>query len=160
MNQRIKLSTELFGLNQHLALKALGQLKPEDFHTRPMDCANSFQWVFGHVVASRFHLAKALGLDVEAPGDKLYAMGADTHGPDAYPSVEELKKAYSEVTAKLQERFQNVTDSELDAAPPYKIPGIEESLAGLVSFLAFHEAYHVGQLAYIIRLHGCERLVG
>lgn len=160
MNQRIKLSTELYDLNRRLALKALDQLEPEQLHLRPQDCANSFQWVLGHIVAARFHLAMALGIDGQAPGDELYGAGADTHEPNAYPSIEELKTAYDDISDKLQERFRSITDGELDGAPPYKVPGIEETLAGLVSVQAFHEAYHVGQLAYIIRLHGCDRLVG
>ena len=44
--------------------------------------------------------------------------------------------------------------------PPYSIPGIEKTTAGTLAFLSLHESYHVGQLAYILRLHGREKLVG
>jgi uncharacterized damage-inducible protein DinB len=160
MNTRIKLSAELYNLNEVLALKALNEATPATLEVRPMDKANSFAWVFGHIVNSRFHIAKAIGLDEKASFDELYSMGSDVRGADAYPSVDELKTAYADITGRLKARLEKLTDSDLDGAPAFKVPGIEESVAGLISFMAFHEAYHIGQLAYIQRLHGGPKLVG
>jgi uncharacterized damage-inducible protein DinB len=160
MNPRIKLSVELYTLNEHLALKALGEAKPETLDDRPLDKANSFAWIFGHITGSRFQVARMIGLDKEFPWGDVYNMGTEVKSSDSYPSVDKLKAAYEEISAALKERFEELTDADLDGEPAFKIPGIEESTAGMLSFMAFHEAYHVGQLAYIQRLHGGKGLVG
>jgi uncharacterized damage-inducible protein DinB len=160
MNPRIKLSVELYHLNEYLTLKALKEADAGSLDTRPLDKANSFAWIFGHITGSRFQIGKQLGLKNEFKWTELYNMRADVKEPDAYPSIDELKEAFGEICAALKGRFEELTDADLDGEPPFKIPGIEESMAGTISFMAFHEAYHVGQLAYVQRLNGGEQLVG
>ena len=160
MNQRIKLSVELHKFNEYLTLKALGELDSEHLYERPLDRCNSFYWVIGHIVWTRYELAKALGLEETLPGGDLFEIGAEIRDPEVYPPFEELTAAYTDICAKLNTKFEVLTDAELDGTPPFKIPGIEESIAGIVSFLSFHESYHVGQLAYILRIHGGKQLVG
>jgi hypothetical protein len=160
MNPRIKLSVELYTLNEYLALKALKEAKPETLDDRPLDKANSFAWIFGHITGSRFQVAKMIGLDKEFKWGDLYDMGAGVKDAAAYPSLDDLTGAYKEISAALNSRFEELTDADLDGEPAFKIPGIEESAAGMISFMAFHESYHIGQLAYLQRLHGGEKLVG
>jgi uncharacterized damage-inducible protein DinB len=160
MHPRIKLTAELYGLNKYLALKALDEAKPDDLFVRPSEKGNSFHWIFRHVTASRFTLAQAIGLKDEVAWGKLFDMGAEPKEPSAYPAVGEIKKAFLDISDRLQSRFESMTEGDLSGQPPFKIPGIEETIAGSISFMAFHEGYHVGQLAYVLRLHGGDKLVG
>lgn len=160
MIPRIKLVTELYAVSERLALKALGEMKPEDLFVRPDDKANSFHWVFGHITSSRFGLAKALGLNDDVAWGKLYDMGADVYDASTYPPFEEIHAAFLDISKKLKARFETLTEADLAVEPPFSIPGIEKSTAGTLAFLSLHESYHVGQLAYILRLHGRAKLVG
>jgi uncharacterized damage-inducible protein DinB len=160
MNQRIKLSCELYNLNENLALKALTEAKPETLDVRPMDRANSIAWIFVHITGSRFLLGKHLGLKNEFKWAELYNAKDGLAEAGAYPSIDELKEAYGEITSALNSRFEELTDADLDAASPFNVPGVEESIAGAIAALAFHESYHVGQMAYALRLHGGDQLVG
>jgi uncharacterized damage-inducible protein DinB len=58
-------------------------------------------------------------------------------------------------------RLATITDEELSGAPSFtvKVDGADETVGGIVSFVALHEAYHIGQLAYVTRLLGGERLI-
>jgi uncharacterized damage-inducible protein DinB len=160
MIARIKLVTELYTVSERLALKAFGEMKPEDMYVRPNDKANSFHWVFGHITSSRYGLAKALGLNEDFAWEKLYDMGADVYDASAYPSIDELHAAFLSISTKLKARFETLTEADLEIEPPFSIPGVEKSTAGTLAFLSLHESYHVGQLAYILRLHGRAKLVG
>jgi uncharacterized damage-inducible protein DinB len=47
------------------------------------------------------------------------------------------------------------------AAPaPPPSPSFDGTIGGMVSFLAMHETYHVGQVVYLRRLLGHDRVVG
>ena len=109
MIPRIKLVTELYGVSERLALKALGGMRPEDYYIRPDDKANSFHWVFGHITSSRFGLAKNLGLQESFAWGKLYEMGADVYDVSAYPSIDELHAAFLDISKKLKARFETLT---------------------------------------------------
>jgi uncharacterized damage-inducible protein DinB len=160
MNPRIKLSVELHHLNEYLVRKALQEADAKTLDERPMDRANSFAWILGHITASRFILGKQLGLKNEYKWAELYNAESDVRDTEAHPSIDQLKEAYDEICAALNSRFEKLSDADLDGEPPFKPPGIEESVAGMISVMAFHEAYHVGQFAYLQRLHGGEKLVG
>ena len=160
MNPRIKLVTELYEVSERLALKALNEAKPDDLYERPLDKANSFHWVFGHITASRYGLAQSLGLNESVSWEKLYEFGAEVQDFGAYPSIDELKAAFLDITKKLKVRFETLTERDLAGEPPCTIPGLEKSIAGLLAYLFMHESYHVGQLAYLQRLHGGPKLVG
>ena len=57
-------------------------------------------------------------------------------------------------SARMREAFSRLTPERL-AQPPTKqgLPGVTD-LTSLISFYAFHESYHVGQLGYARRLLG------
>ncbi len=160
MIPRIKLIVDLYGVSERLALKALGEMKPEDLYERPIDKANSFHWVFGHIASSRYGLARALGLKESVVWGELYDYGSDVYDVSKYPTIEEIHTAFIDITKKLKARFETLTDEDLAVEPPFTIPGIEKNAAGTLSFLSLHESYHVGQLAYILRLHGRDKLTG
>ena len=160
MNPRIKLIVEVYSVSEALVLKAVGQAKEADLFIRPLDKGNSFHWVFGHITATRYSLAQALGLKASVAWEKLFEYGAETIDRAEYPSLDEIKTAFLDVSGKLKERFETATDQDLAVEPPFSISGVEKSLAGHLAFLSHHEGYHVGQLAYVLRLHGGDKLVG
>jgi len=160
MNPRIKLPVELFSVSDPLVLKAVEQVKESDLFVRPMDKGNSFHWVFGHITATRYGLAQALGVKASVAWEKLFDYGVEVVDQKEYPSLGEIKTAFLDVSGKLKERFETVTDKDLEGEPPFPIPGLEKSLAGYLTFLSYHEGYHVGQLAYLLRLHGGDKLIG
>ena len=66
--------------------------------------------------------------------------------------------AWAEVSAQLPAILANAPP-ELLAAPHDK-PTFDGNTAGFVAFLAYHEAYHVGQVAYLRKWLGHGQLVG
>jgi uncharacterized damage-inducible protein DinB len=160
MHPSIVSIAELYRLNTSLFEKIMGDIKDVDLTTRPLGKANSAHFIVGHLVVSRFGIAGMIGLEGRPDLKKLFGMGAKDQNPSAYPPISELMSDWMVVSEKMLKRLGEMTEAELTAAPPFEIPGVEKSVRGCINFLVFHESYHVGQLAYIARLHGGERLFG
>jgi hypothetical protein len=160
MNPQLKPIVDLYNVNTNLYLKALDMAEEKDLFDRPMGKANSLLWVAGHLAASRFTVANMLGLKVEFPKAELFNYGSEPTDSSAYPTIEEIVLAWNDISEKLMDQFEKVSDDVLAGKPPYDVPGVEKTVAGMVAFMQLHESYHVGQLAYINRLHGGDKLVG
>lgn len=146
--------------NQALLAKSIEGLTVEEWQSRPNDTSNSMLWIVGHVVWARSMALKLLGSSWNRPWLPQFARGSKLDEPTEYPSPDEvvlgLKDAESCLTAAMEEASAEV----LGAATPEKSPSFDGKVGGMVSFLAFHEAYHVGQAAYLRRWLGHEGVIG
>jgi hypothetical protein len=160
MKHNIKPIVELYKINTDLFRKALKMASSSDMHKRPNDKGNSFLWVVGHLTAYRFLVAQLLGIKDEFPLANLFKYGAEPVDPSVYPGFEQIKNEWENITAKMLARLVEVPDEVLAEERSHDIPGVEKTVEALVCFMQLHESYHIGQLAYINRLHGGERLFG
>ncbi len=160
MHQSIAQIAALYNLNTQLLTKTLAGIKDEDTSTRPNDKANSANFVAGHTVSSRYSVAACLGLKEECPWGELYGMGAKIKDASEYPSMDEIKKVWADISEKIAAQLEKVDEATLNAEGAWQPPGCEKTNLGIVTFLQFHESYHIGQLAYLGRLLGGEQLFG
>jgi hypothetical protein len=160
MNPNIKPIAELYKINSELFRKALKMASSSDLHKRPNDKGNSFHWVVGHLTVYRCFAAQLLGIKDEFPGASLFKYGAEPADPTVYPRLEEIEIEWENITTKMLTRLVEVPDEVLAEETSLEIPGVEKTVGALVCFLQLHESYHIGQLAYINRLYGGERLMG
>jgi len=127
---------------------------------RPGADANSMQWILGHIIASRYSILQLMGSDSNQPYGPLFSKNAEPKEPGEYPSVEELKESWNQAAKELNDRLEELTEGELEKPIERKFPGVDSTVMGGITFLHFHESYHIGQLAYIRRLHHQTQLVG
>jgi uncharacterized damage-inducible protein DinB len=80
--------------------------------------------------------------------------------PGQYPELDDILRVWKEATAQLEQRFEELSDAQLSAEAPRNFPVPDKTIRGAINFLAYHEAYHVGQLAYIRKWLGKQSLVG
>ncbi|MFZ0744802.1 MAG: DinB family protein, partial [Terracidiphilus sp.] len=96
----------------------------------------------------------------ERPWLPLFARGAKLPEPAQFPSPQEIVQGWQEVSSKLTTALESASDEVLSAPTPEKSPSFDGKVSGMVSFLAFHEAYHVGQAAYLRCWLGRAGIVG
>ena len=94
------------------------------------------------------------------PLGDIFKRGKPALDEDDYPLMAEIVTAWDTVTEKLTARLESITEAELSAKSDIKVPGNDDTLVALVTFMAFHESYHIGQVSLIQRLYGMEGLVG
>jgi uncharacterized damage-inducible protein DinB len=151
----------LYAVNSFLVNKALDGLSDEQVWTRPGDRSNSIGWILGHLTWARLGLLRMLGGEnVPVPGGKIFERGAELADRSAYPATADLVAALREITARLKARMEAVDDATLSAPSPRDFPTPDKSVRGAVAFLCFHESYHVGQIAYVVKFLGKDGLVG
>jgi uncharacterized damage-inducible protein DinB len=142
-------AASIYKQNEKMLSKSFEGLTREEWQSRPNATSNSLLWIAGHVVWSRSLALKFLGTTWSRPWLELFARGAKPASPAECPSPEEIVLAWNDAKAQLTTALDEASEEVLSSAAPEKSPSFDGKMSGMVSFLAFHEAYHVGQVAYL-----------
>jgi uncharacterized damage-inducible protein DinB len=161
MIAKLEYIADLYRINTGLFRRATELLDIKDIDKRPQETGNSFRFLTGHVTLYRHSIAATLGLRVAFPWTELFDLGARPLEPSKYPPMNDLVESFNNVTDKMMKRLEKVEDQELDGKPSLmvEVPGAVNTVGGMVSFGALHEAYHIGQMGYLVRLLGGDRLI-
>ncbi len=149
VSNQISMAARAFRQNAAQLNKSFDGLTAEEWLASPKPTSNPELWILGHVVWARSMALKFLGSPWERPWLAMFARGAKLPEASEYPSHEEILLGWQEVSANLTTALEGATDEVLSAPAPEKSPSFDGKVGGMVAFLAFHEAYHVGQAAYL-----------
>jgi uncharacterized damage-inducible protein DinB len=149
-----------FRLNAGWLEKSIADLTPDEWKACPCESANSVYWILGHLVWSRAFALGLLGKPWSRPWLPLFGRGAKPADAGVYPSAEEVVEAWREVKPALDAALESITSEALAAAWTEKAPSFDGRLSGFIGFMATHESYHVGQLAYLRRWLGRDAVAG
>jgi uncharacterized damage-inducible protein DinB len=116
-------------------------------------------WIFAHMAAVRGRLLNLLG-DSYDPGLGAFGRGAEVQDPGTYPSREQIFAASREVNARLFAKLASLTDADLAQEATGPLPPSVKTTADRIAFMAMHDSYHVGQLAYVRKALGLSGVVG
>ncbi|MBN1880515.1 DinB family protein [bacterium] len=119
---------------------------------------NSYNWIVGHILATRNIILKLLGKDpVWNPAlEKRYTRGsANITSLNDACSLQLMLSDLKKSTGSIVQGMRTVTPETLAAKAPFS-PGNEpdETIASLLAMLVFHESYHAGQTGIVRRLLG------
>ena len=116
---------------------------------------NHLQWIAGHLTNSRYGLAQGLGIGVSFPYKEQYT---DPTAPPPhnraisasvkYPSLTEIKKSWNDLAEAFTEKISGLSEEQLASGIPFPVP-TGKTFQDLLSFIASHESYHIGQMSII-----------
>jgi uncharacterized damage-inducible protein DinB len=121
----------------------------------PAGGGSSINWVVGHILRSReARIFATLGLESiwSDPRQELYGKDktpADLAGREV--SVGEMVRRFERSQPILLSRLQGMSEEDLNAPLDEPHDTFGKTVGDMVSFFAWHEAYHVGQLAVLRR---------
>ena len=150
-NAKAELLSSTFKFQEGIFQNALIGLTDELAHQRPSEQNNHINWLLGHLLHCRYMLSNMLGIEAENPFGNSYWEAIENK---AYPRLDELVKYFPTISSLLIEKLSDMTDEELDAKPAPDKPSTTE----IVSFFAYHEAYHLGQIGYARKMIGLDAL--
>jgi hypothetical protein len=142
-----------------LYVRALAGIAHDALLTRPGPRSNPMLWIAGHLTQMRTHLLGAFGPPRPAPWADLFGTGSIIGDLSRYPGVGELDAVWSSASHELLRRLGALDANQLAAPPPPAYLSDDGSLRGTVSYYAFHEAYHIGQMGYLRKLLGASPLL-
>jgi hypothetical protein len=149
----------IFAFNDSFVLQALDGLTGEELW-RPLTTSNNpLLWVAGHIVQTRAMVLQILGEQAETGWGSLFDRGAKIGNPKDYPSGTEVTRAAREISPRMHAALTALTDEQLKRPASLSIPGLN-TLTDELAFFALHDAYHVGQLAYVRKGLGYPGLAG
>ena len=150
----------MFKANTDIVNKATAGVAAEDWFRQPGDDSNHLLWMMGHLIVHRGATLKFLGVDWDAPWAPLFARGSARTDRSEYPSVEEIRNAWSQMATDLSTALRNASPETLAADAPAGPPSFDGKLSGTVAFLAFHDTYHTGQVSYLRKWLGYGQTIG
>lgn len=158
MNPPLAPLVPMFQTHNHLVAQFAERLSNDQWLARIGDASNAY-WILGHLVGPRFSLLNALGDSADPPHwcRPAFAQGAEP--PTRIdPPVADLLAAFNDAGQRLIARLPDVPPERLQADAGRELPNGQSSVEGLVYFLYFHEAYHLGQIALLLRAQGLPTL--
>ena len=150
----------IYKRNQDLLAKAIAGLTTEQWIARPQGTCNSALWLLGHIVWARSRALKLVGFTWEKPWLDMFARGTKHTSDTAYPPVEDVLDAWQDLCSTFPATLEAIPADALTKPVQQPSPSFDGMVGGMLSFLAMHESYHVGQFVYVRRLSGGDGVIG
>lgn len=139
----------ILNMNTRLFLNALDGITEEQSKQRISDHNNPISWLAVHTVWARYNTLAMLGKPAANPYDGLFENFKPFDPTYNYASLAEAKEEWNKASALLKEALASVTEEHLAADSPLKSPIGDFTFGGTVTFLAQHESYDIGQIAFL-----------
>ena len=97
-----------------------------------------------------------IGLNQPNPYKNLYDGFKGLNDKSKYPDISEVKTRWNDLSGKFASTLENIAEEQLNAPAPFQLPIGDATMRGVIAFFAHHEAYHIGQIAFIRRYYGLE----
>ena len=150
----------MFRTNTDIINKAIADVRPEDWFRTPGDDSNHLMWLLGHVVVHRGQVLKTIGVDWNRSWAPLFARGAQRGDDAEYPTVDEMRAAWDEISEQLKGALREPAADVLTQPAPEGPPSFDKKLSGTVAFYAFHDTYHTGQVSFLRKWLGYGQTIG
>ena len=160
MDDLITPAAQQYAISAALVEKNLAGFSDADARQTPGGDSNSILWLVGHLANTRCRLLEMLGVDRAPRWPQFFSRGANPADRGQHPPLDEVAGEWRSVSAELTRRLEEIGDAELSAKCPRDFPIADKTMRGAITFLSYHEGYHVGQIAYLRKLLGKGQLVG
>ncbi len=154
MHDSLRSLNEQLELNSRLFLNCLDGADDDTALGRPGPDSNHMAYVACHIMDARYFLARLVGVDIENPYKELLDPVRSVDDLEKYPPLDGIRSAWRQVSAILSERLPALSAGELGRESPQQFPVDDGSVLGGIAFLLAHEAFHIGQLAFLRKFVG------
>jgi uncharacterized damage-inducible protein DinB len=154
MDPQVAPLATLFELNTDLLLNCLDGLTDAEAQRRLEAGGNSVTFLASHLTDSRHFLVARLGRPATNPLARYLADVRSIDDISEWPSLEEIRQAWSAVSSHLLTVLGDLSASELADSHVHRFPTSDSTRLGMIAFLVQHDSYHLGQIALLRRQLG------
>ena len=116
--------------------------------------ANHLAFLAVHLTGARYYIVRFLGGSAQDPLEHYHEKARSIDDIAEFPSQAEVLEAWDEVAPLLDGALAEATPEFVDGDSGLPFPAPGPSRLHALTFLAQHEAYHLGQMCLIRRIHG------
>jgi uncharacterized damage-inducible protein DinB len=156
----IATAAENYRFNSRSLTQTVSDLAPEEWLKRPDEKLNHMAWIMGHMAYCRGRVLHFIGVEWPQPSLEIFGRGKKLLEDSAYPLPESLLSTWSESGHALAAAFETTSDDLLAQPATEGPPSLDGKISGIVSFMAIHETYHLGQASYLRVWLGHKGLMG
>ena len=132
--------------------------------TRCGPSGSHVMYIAGHIAGTdEAFMTHVGGLEpvLEPSWFELFGMNVEvSDDASAYPSFEKVRQVLASRREALEKWFSGMDDAALQKPLPEPWNGFAKTHAILMSTLAFHEGFHIGQISAARRVTGLPRAIG
>lgn len=158
MSNSINQLGNILNLNERLFNNSLQGLTEQQANERLSAHNNPLSWLVAHTVDARYLMLLFLGKPAPSPYKELFTNFRAYDPSLGYPSLAEVKKEWQKVSGLLKDAVKSASDEQLAADSPIKSPIGDFTNAGTLAFLAQHESYDIGQIAFMKKYYTKEAM--
>ena len=154
MDPQVAPLAALYELNTDLLLNCLDGLTDDEARRRLEAGGNSVTFLAGHLTDTRHFLANRLGHPLFNPLARYLADVRSIEEIRELPSLGEIRSAWQAVSTHVLAVLAELTPTDLAEPNVHRFPLEDTTRLGMIAFLAQHDSYHLGQIAFIRRQLG------
>lgn len=142
--------------------KAINDIPENRLTFQPSPTDNHALWVMGHLAATDAWVAGVLGVagvNVPESIQKAFGMGSKP-GPTGNPPAAEVRRAFDQSRAAIVAWLTSAPDAALETDLTEKTGGFASDAIDVMHKLAWHEGWHMGQVANVRKALGLPALFG
>ncbi len=143
-----------FALGDRFVDRLVGDFTDDDWAVRDA-AGHDPRWILGHLAAVRTRVTAMMGLPaIPAPWATAFGRGTSPADLPADLDMREIIAAFHAAGEAIGGGWEGLTGEALAAPLGRTLPDGSDTVGGALRFLAWHEAYHLGQLGIFRRLAG------
>ena len=148
----------LYDMQTTFLVSALEGISDKDAYSRLETKANHIAWLAGSLVQQRYELAGYLdkSKSYKQKADDMFKDNQGIKDGVNYPSLDEFKNEWKEISPILRKLLMNADDEQLDKN--IEMPGMAFPLFEMITFVSYREANCIGQIALWRRLLGYDAM--
>ncbi|MBV8519523.1 MAG: DinB family protein [Acidobacteria bacterium] len=157
-NQLAETLATQFNMTAFIANRNLDGLTHEESLVAAAPGGNSTNWILGHVVATRNVVLSAVGQQPVWGEEELrrYRRGSGLLDVDDALPLDDIQRAFAESQERLLAGIASVPADDWAKPAPFNVGPVAETLGSLLTKMAIHEGYHLGQTGILRRVVGKE----
>lgn len=155
-SKRLDVIIPAFRMHTQSFKNALDGITEEAALKRIDNNTNHVVWMTGNIIACRYWIGGMLGLKSEDPYEALFKEGRALDESLDYPSLEALKKNFTEISPGVYEKLLVATDEQLDEPRPMSmnVSFFEENVLNMIGMCIGREDYLLGQIGLMRKILG------
>ncbi|MBS3943926.1 MAG: DinB family protein [Melioribacter sp.] len=153
MKNRIVHLILIYKTNSKLLINSFAKVTEADSLKRPNRKTNSMIFIALHILDARCFILTQIGKPTKNPFAKYVDWTKTIDEIKIYPKLKKVLREWKQVDRIFVEELSKINSRKLNSVQQFEFPG-GKKIISMISFLAEHEAYHIGQISFIRKYLG------